>query len=205
METIHYDIETSADFTFIVRARTDDTPRREVLDQSVCSITIDHDFETSADYTFIIRVRTRDAVLRRDLFQALGPIWFKCFDYDDPAVTGPTRVEYTDDGVTITLPNFFMDEEFVEFLLAHAAFTNTLRDALEDKRGELWNLAEHIAERIGYAALYGGIKLINDAITFLDAISMFLDAEEPSAVYDDLNAMVADLDVCTFPYIVFVP
>jgi hypothetical protein len=188
METIHYDIET--------------TPRREVLDPSVCSVTIDHDFETSADYTFIIRVRTRDAVLRRDLFRALGPLWFRC--YADPANISPTRVEYTDDGATITLPNFFIDEEFVEFLLSHAAFTNTLRDALEDKRGALWNLLNS-SECVGYAALYGGIKLINDAITFLDAISMFLDAEEPSAVYDDLNAMVADLDVCTFPYIVFVP
>ena len=227
METIHYDIDDiAADYLDAHAYDYDDIPRREVLDPSVCSITIDHDFETSADYTFIVRVRTRDAVLRRELSQALGRIWFRC---DGCA----------DYGMTITLPNCCMPEEFVEFLMSHAAFTNTLRDAFADKRGELANLSEHLPDveafrieeledarsgrldpfvakailpscarnlalvRYEIEATADGIKLTNDAIAFLDAVSMFLNAAEPSAVYDDLKAMVADLDECAFPYLMF--
>jgi hypothetical protein len=140
METIHYDTDDiAADYLDAHAYDYDDTPRREVLDPSVCSLTIGHDFERE-DLTFFVLVYTSDAVLRRELYQALEPLlWGR---YDDPAEPNPPRADYTTHGLTITLPNCFIPDEFAAFLRSHPAFMNTLRDEFAHERQEFMSWAE---------------------------------------------------------------
>ena len=197
MDTIHYDTDDiAADYLDAHAYDYDDIPRREVLDPRVCSITIDHDFYRE-DLTFLVHVRTRDAVLRSELFQAFefmftrfdpseepNPPRYDCTD-NEVIITLPAWCMMPDEFVGFlsshaafanTLRDAFADKRGALWNLAERLpYVEELRiEDLEEARSGRLNVILPSCERNlelvrrEIECTSRGIKLVNDAIAFLD-------------------------------------